>query len=82
MFRIMGSGAFCLSHRYKGIEKDFTPGEHVGVWDDLDDLMTKIDHFLDAEHDRVFIAREGAKRAHCCHTWDTRLQELKQILNI
>lgn len=81
IFRILGTGAFCLTKRYPRMEEDFIPGTHVGVWEDIDDLIDKIDHFLGSTEDREAIARNGSKEAHCCHTWDVRIQQLKRFLN-
>jgi len=41
MLRIMGSGCFCLSHTYTGIEIDYNIGEHVDVFNDIDELVAK-----------------------------------------
>lgn len=81
IFRILGSGAFCLTRRYPRMEEEFTPGENVGVWDDLSELIEQIDHFLSADEDRKQIAINGAQLAHCCHTWEVRLEELKHYIN-
>lgn len=80
--RIMGSGAFCLSHRYKGIERDFTPGTHLAVWDSIDDLCDQIDHYLSSDTSRMSMAEAGSKLAHTSHTWNNRIQGLKQLLKI
>ena len=45
IFRMMGSGSFCLSHEYKNIEKDFEINEHVATWGNLDELVLKIRYY-------------------------------------
>jgi hypothetical protein len=81
ILRILGSGAFCLTKRYPRMEEEFTPGETVGVWDNLNELTEQIDHFLGSDEDREQIAINGSQLAHCCHTWEVRLEELKHYIN-
>jgi len=59
IFRIMGSGCFCLSHKYPGIEKDFIIGKHLDVFDSPAELTQKIDYYLANNHDRNRIAQNG-----------------------
>ena len=57
--RIMGSGAFCLSHHYDGIEEDYIIGEHLDTFYDLDDMIEKCNHYLWNEKLRGKIADAG-----------------------
>lgn len=80
IFRLMGSGAFCLSHNYKGIENDFVIKKHLDVWNSLDELVDKCVFYLKNEYERKSIAKEGCKfvRENC--TWDKRMIELKNMI--
>jgi glycosyltransferase involved in cell wall biosynthesis len=62
IFRILGSGCFCLSHNYDGIEKDFENNNHLVTFNDANDLIQKIDYWLE-EDKRKEIAESGQK--HC-----------------
>ena len=62
MFRILGSGCFCLSHNYDGIEKDFENNNHLVMFNDAHDLVQKIDYWLEDDK-RNEIAESGQK--HC-----------------
>jgi len=53
MFRSMGSGAFVLSHNYYGVDKDFEIGKHLGLFHNENDLITKIDLYLENERIRI-----------------------------
>lgn len=77
---IMASGAFCLTKWYPEIEKEFTPGEHVGVWHDLDELISLVDFYLKLDHTRESIAQRGYELVHSRDTWAARIQELKKML--
>jgi len=82
IFRIMGSGAFCLSHYYPGLEKDFRPGWELDTWVDTDELCEKIDYYLGQDKLRKDIAITGCNLVHSKHTWESRIKELLKILAI
>jgi spore maturation protein CgeB len=72
----MGSGVFVLSHDYKEIEKEFTPGEHLDIFTDYEDLKSKINYYLANDGVREAIALKGYNHVHINHTWDNRINEL------
>jgi len=80
LIRLMGSGAFCLSHNYQGIENDFKIKKHLDIWNDIDELIEKIKYYLHNDYERDLIAKEGCKfvRENC--TWDKRMSELKNYI--
>jgi spore maturation protein CgeB len=80
IFRLMGAGAFCLSHHYPEIEKEFTPGTHLDTWGGKDDLFKKIDHYLENEKERTKIAKQGCEHVHKNHNWNERIKQLIQII--
>jgi spore maturation protein CgeB len=61
--RSLCSGAFVLSHNYKGIEKDFKIGTHLDVFNDINHLINQIDFYLEQEDLRNEISKEGQKHA-------------------
>ena len=60
--RSLCTGAFVLSHSYKGIEKDFEVGRHLVTFNDINELLSKCDHWLNDDV-RNDIAIEGQKLA-------------------
>ncbi|MES2395657.1 MAG: glycosyltransferase [Bacteroidota bacterium] len=80
IFRLMGSGAFCLSHHYQDIEKDFEIGAHLDVWKNFEELTSKIDYYLKNEDIRKCIAKTGCEHVHKNHTWMNRIDDLKALL--
>jgi spore maturation protein CgeB len=80
MFRILGSGTFCLTHRFPDIEKDFKIGEEVVVWESIDDLVSKINYYLKNEREREIIAMRGCALARNKYTWNNFAENLKQII--
>lgn len=79
MYRILGSGAFCLSHHYPEIELDFKNGEDLVVWNDVNDLINKIDKYLTKDNERGRIALNGCLKARTEFTWHHFAKNLKKI---
>jgi len=50
MFRLMGSGCFCLTHNYEDIDKDFKIGT-ISIWKDIDELIEKCRLYLESPTD-------------------------------
>ena len=64
MFRIMGSGCFCLSHHYQGIEKDFEVGKHLDTYRTFKEMNDKINFYLANPVERERIAKHGYNHCH------------------
>jgi spore maturation protein CgeB len=45
IFRLMGSGCFCLTHKYQDINDDFPPGV-FSTWESIDELIEKCHIYL------------------------------------
>lgn len=80
MFRILGSGAFCLTHHFPEIESDFKVGEEVVVWDNLDDLVMKIRHYLANDTEREKVALKGCLNARTKFNWNHFAQNLEVVI--
>jgi spore maturation protein CgeB len=80
LFRILGSGAFCLTHYFPEIEKDFKVGEELVVWENLDDLVLKIRKYLNNNNEREKIAIKGCALGRSKYTWFNFANELYNIL--
>ena len=77
LFRILGSGPFCLTHTYPELEKDFEPEVDLDVFTSIDDLVSKIKYYLKNEELRKKIAIEGCRRARQNFTWHHFAENLK-----
>ncbi len=77
--RIMGSGAFCLTRWYPGVEKDFTEGVHLRTFKDLDEMIYLINYYLKNEEERLEIAEAGCKLIHEKFTWMANKKLIEQI---
>lgn len=81
MFRILGSGAFCLSHRFNGIyAMGFKEGVHLRTWESFDHLKALIDYYLVHDAERNKIALAGHELCKSEYTWMKRMEQLKTLL--
>jgi hypothetical protein len=80
LLRIMGCGAFPLSHDFEEIEKDFTEGQDIVTFKNIKELIQKCHYYLDHDEERNQIAENAYKTAHTKCTWDIRCEELIQLL--
>lgn len=78
LLRIMGTGTFCLSHNYKGIEKDFTNKELV-CFDNLDDLVKKAKYYLKNEKIRNKIGDMGEKKVREVFTYESMAENIIKL---
>lgn len=81
MFRIMGSGCLCMTHRYAGLHLDFESGENVVAWDTFEHLKFQIDYYLQNEDQRAEIAAAGQKLAHEKYSFDAMIDNLLKLHN-
>lgn len=82
MMRIMCSGAFCLSHHFKDIDKDYKIGKHLDTWKTINELCDKIDHYLENEKKREKIKLAGCEYMRNKYTWNHFNIKLKKIIGI
>lgn len=83
LFRIMGSGAFCLTHDYKELDLDFIVGQDLDKFDgkNINELISKINYYLENEQEREEIALNGCIKARQMFTWHNFAENLEVITN-
>jgi len=80
MLRLMGSGGFCLSHNFCDISKDYEVGTHLDTWGNIEQLLCKIDFYLENNELREKIRKTGCEFVRENYTWDKVMIELKKII--
>ena len=75
-FEIPACGGFLLTDHAENLEDYFTPGKEIGVFEDEDDLVAKIRHYLARESARAQIAEAGRQRTLREHTYERRFNAL------
>lgn len=80
LMRIMASGAFCLTHNYIELEAEFQPGVDLDCFDSIEELIRKIDFYLNNDELRNKIARTGSQKVIENYNWTKRIEQLKSLL--
>lgn len=79
-FRILLSGAFCLSKEFPCME-EYEPTINFDTFKNLSDLKNKIDYYLDNDAKRKEIALSGYNKAISEWKWIDRINELFKLLD-
>lgn len=75
-FDIMGSGGFLLSSFQEDFLDDFIPGEDFAFYESKEDLLYKIDYYLQHEEERIAVAKNGHDKIAAAHTFRHRIREM------
>lgn len=75
-FDIMGSGGFLLSNFQADLLDDFVPGEDFVYYESKEDMLQKIDYYLEHEDERRAIAKNGHDKVAAGHTYRHRIREI------
>ena len=59
---VMGAGGFLISNYQSEIPEYFVPGEDLVVYEDYEDLCTKVEYYLSHESERREIAINGCRK--------------------
>jgi spore maturation protein CgeB len=78
-FEIIASGGFQLADRRSPLQGLFETGEELVVFNDLNDLRSKITYYLDNPGERARIIKRGRQRILREHTYEIRMKEMLDI---
>lgn len=81
LFRILGSGIFCLCKRYPEVEIDFINKHELVLWDTEEELFDLIDYYLSPvnEVERQTIALYGYKKAVSTFTFKNMAENVRDL---
>lgn len=79
-FETTGCGTFLLTNYTPGLEKLFDIGEEIVVYNDLNDLDSKVRYYLENDEERKKIAKAGYERSKKDHTYFERAKILIDII--
>lgn len=82
LFESASVGTFQIVDARDGISEWFTIGEHLVVFDDLQDLRDKVAYYLAHDDERQHIADSAREHVMAHHTYDKRLSVLETKLGI
>ncbi|MBF0266848.1 MAG: glycosyltransferase family 1 protein, partial [Gammaproteobacteria bacterium] len=75
-FEVAGTGSFQLTNANKELSQLFEENKEICFYNNNDDLVTKIQYYLDNEQEREAIAKQGYYKAIQEHTLDNRAEQL------
>ena len=75
-FEVPGCKGFLLTDRVPQLDSYFEPDREIALFDDEDDLVRKVQFYLQHEEQRRRIATLGYARCLREHTWDHRFHQL------
>ncbi len=77
---ILGCGGFLLTNYQEDMLQFFLPDEDFVYYESRQDLMDKIDYYLDHDEERKAIAANGHDKVKAGHTYEQRLEEIIDIV--
>ncbi len=78
---IMGCGGFLLTNYQEDLLKFFEPGEDFVYYESRQDLMDKIDYYLENPGERKRIAENGHNKVKQSFSYEDRLKEILEIVS-
>ena len=79
-FDIMGSGGFLLSNFQSDFLEYFVPGEDFVYYDSKEDLLCKMEYYLNHEDERKAIAGNGHDKIAAGHTYRHRVRQMLEAV--
>lgn len=75
-FSVPACGAFVLHERTDEVTKLFQEDEEIACFDEIDELVAKLDVFLADSQRRQLIAARGREIVQAHHSWDQRIRSI------
>lgn len=80
LYEATGVGTFLLTDNLPNLPQLFKPGAEVGVYDNAQDCVAKIKHYLARNAEREAIAKAGQQHTLQFHTYCKRVEELLELI--
>lgn len=81
-FETLGTKTFLLTNYTENLEKLFKIGKHLITYDSKEDLLNKINYYLNNEKERKKIEEEGYSHVIQFHTYDVRAKQFLEIIKL
>jgi hypothetical protein len=80
MFDLPGNGVAQITDGGEYVDRFYAPGREVATYEDIADLISKIDYYLTYPAEREELAKQGYRRVMAQHRIGSRLRELRYLL--
>ena len=77
---VLGCGGFLLTNYQEELSEYFEIGTDLDCYYSSEDLLDKIDYYLEHDDIRNRIAQNGYEKVKSMHTWQNRIAELLKII--
>lgn len=83
-FDIMGNGGLLFTNYQGDLEQFFVPGEDIVVFESKEDMLNKLDYYLDPDHEaeRAQIAENGLEKIKQAHTYKHRAAQILDTIGV
>ena len=79
VFDVLANKGFLITNYQAELYDLFTPGEDLVVYESLEDLVEKVQYYLEHEEERKQIAMHGYETVKQYHTYDMRLKQMLEF---
>ena len=76
VFDVLACSGFCLTNYQSEIAALFEDGKELVMYTDMEDLVTKVDYYLNHEEERMQIAKAGYRKVCNCFALKDRIEKL------
>jgi len=80
VFEATGSGTFLLTDNAEDLGSFFKIGKEIIIFNDVRELLSLINYYLDDDDRREYVANSGYVRCHADHTFEKRLRNMIDML--
>lgn len=82
VFDIMGACGFVLSNWQEEAEELFVPDQEIVLFRDMDELVYKVNYYLEHEQERLQIAVRGWQKVRECYSYEVALQKMINLIHL
>jgi spore maturation protein CgeB len=80
LFEATGIGSFLLTDHASNLNTLFEPGKHLATYNNVNDCIEQIHHFLARDEERDRIARQGQAWTLGRHSYAHRVEQILQVM--
>ena len=77
---VMGAGGFLLSNYQTELAENFVDGEELVLFESEEDLLAKVEYYLQHEKERQAIARRGWKKVCEEYSYEKRVAQIMELI--
>ena len=76
VFDVLGCGGFLITNYQQEIAENFEDGRELVIYEDIPDLIAKVDYYLSHDDERLRIACNGYEKVKSGCTFEKRMNKI------